>query len=88
MKPTESKAPWVWLSKSSTVCSNSDTVSPGNNSRRASITASVSRGVWGRTLSTKMTAGKKARNNRNEMAAARVATAPFTNPTRKKRTTS
>ena len=52
------------------------------------MTASVSSGVWGSTLKRKMTAGKKARNNRNEMAAARVATAPLINPTMKKRSTS
>ena len=75
------KAPWVLPSKSSTVCSKRLTVSPGNNNRSASITASVSSGVCGSTLNTKITAGKKARKRRNEMAAARVATAPFIKPT-------
>ena len=52
------------------------------------MTASVSSGVWGSTLNTKMTAGKNARNKRNEIAAARVATAPSINPTKKNRNTS
>lgn len=59
------------------------TVPAGKTSNRFWSTSSVLSGVKGTMLSSKIMAGKNARNSRKLMAAARVVTPPWNKPSAK-----
>ena len=80
--------PCRWPMRSDTVDSNKSMACFGKNCSKLNSTSSVSNGVYGMMLSSKIMAGKNDTNKRKLMAAARVDTDPFTKPRKKKRPTS